>query len=155
MTAFDNALTNVLRHEGGLVDDPRDPGGLTNCGISQRAYPDQDIRNLTAADIAEIYRTGYWLPIKGDKMPESIAIALFDTAVNMGVDKAVRIFQQSMGIKVDGILGVTTLMFAARPDALAKFTAQRILTYTGIRNFDLYGRGWIIRAVETALEAKA
>jgi lysozyme family protein len=66
MTAFDKALALVLRHEGGLVDDPRDPGGLTNCGISQRAYPDLDIRNLKVADIALIYRTDYWDAIKGD-----------------------------------------------------------------------------------------
>ena len=155
MTAFDNALTNVLRHEGQFSNDARDPGGETKFGISKKAYPDLDIPNLTVREAATIYRRDYWTPIKGDQMPEPIAIAIFDAAVNMGVDRAIRIFQQSMGIKVDGILGVTTLKFAARADALSKFTAQRILAYTGIRNFDLYGRGWIIRAVETALEAKA
>ena len=86
-------------------------------------------------------------------MPGPIAIALFDASVNMGVDRAVRIFQQAMYLKVDGDLGVISLKAAERSDALLKFTTQRVLVYSGFKNFDLYGRGWIMRAVETALEA--
>ena len=47
MTDFDLAINYVLENEGGVVDDPNDPGGLTNFGISQKQYPDLDIRDLT------------------------------------------------------------------------------------------------------------
>ena len=90
MSAFDRALALVLRHEGGLVSDERDPGGITNFGISQRAYPDLDIRNLKVADAANIYRTDYWDAIKGDQLPDGLAICVFDAAVNMGTDKAIQ-----------------------------------------------------------------
>jgi lysozyme family protein len=154
MTAFDRALALVLRHEGGLVDDPRDPGGLTNCGISQRAYPNLDIRNLSVADIALIYRTDYWDAIKGDQLPEGLAICVFDAAVNMGTDKAIRLLQKACSVQVDGILGSNTLRAASRlPDAVARFSADRAMAYTGIRNFDLYGKGWLRRTIATAMEA--
>jgi lysozyme family protein len=154
MSAFDKALALVLRHEGGLVSDERDPGGLTNCGISQRAYPDLDIRNLKVADIALIYRTDYWDAIKGDQLPDGLAICVFDAAVNMGTDKAIRLLQKACSVQVDGMLGPNTLRAANRlPDAVARFSADRAIAYTGIRNFDLYGKGWLRRTIATAMEA--
>ena len=135
MSAFDRALALVLRHEGGLVDDPNDPGGLTNFGISQRAYPDLDIRNLKVADAANIYRTGYWDAIKGDQLPDGLAICVFDAAVNMGTDKAIRLLQKACSVQVDGILGPNTLRTAGRlPDAVARFSADRAIAYTGINS---------------------
>ena len=154
MSAFDRALALVLRHEGGLVSDERDPGGLTNFGISQRAYPDLDIRNLKVADAANIYRTDYWDAIKGDQLPEGLSICVFDAAVNMGTDKAIRLLQKACSVQVDGILGPNTLRAASRlPDSVARFSADRAIAYTGIRNFDLYGRGWLRRTIATAMEA--
>jgi lysozyme family protein len=54
MSNFDLAVEFVLRHEGGLVHNPHDPGGTTNFGISQRAYPEVDIGNLTRDEAKEI-----------------------------------------------------------------------------------------------------
>lgn len=154
MSAFDRALALVLRHEGGLVDDPRDPGGLTNLGISQRAYPNVDIRSLDQAGAGAIYRRDYWDAIKADQLPEGLAICVFDAAVNMGVDRAIRLLQKACSVQVDGILGPNTLRAASRlPDAVARFSAERALAYTGIRNFDIYGRGWLRRTISTAMEA--
>ena len=153
MSAFDRAFLMVLRHEGPYINDSRDPGGETQFGISKRAYPNVDIAKLTEAEASAIYRRDYWDAIKGDKLPEKIAIAMFDTAVNMGVDKAIRLLQASLRIKQDGMMGPVTLGMVGKPDTLARFTAQRVLAYTGMRNFDLYGAGWITRAVTTALEA--
>lgn len=154
MSAFDRALALVLRHEGGLVDDPNDPGGLTNFGISQRAYPGIDIRALDQAATGAIYRRDYWDTIKGDQLPEGLAICVFDAAVNMGTDKAIRLLQKACSVQVDGILGPNTLRAAGRlPDAVARFSADRAIAYTGIRNFDLYGRGWLRRTIATAMEA--
>lgn len=154
MNVFDRALALVLRHEGGLVDDPKDPGGLTNFGISQRAYPNVNIRALDQVAAGAIYRRDYWDAIKGDQLPEGLAICVFDAAVNMGVDKAIRLLQKACAVQVDGILGPNTLRAASRlPDAVARFSADRAIAYTGIRNFDLYGRGWLRRTIATAMEA--
>lgn len=154
MSAFDRALALVLRHEGGLVDDPNDPGGLTNFGISQRAYPGVDIRALDQVAAGVIYRRDYWDAVKGDQLPEGLAICVFDAAVNMGTDKAIRLLQKACSVQVDGILGPNTLRAASRlPDAVARFSADRAIAYTGIRNFDLYGRGWLRRTIATAMEA--
>jgi lysozyme family protein len=154
MTAFDRALALVLRHEGGLVNDPRDPGGLTNWGISQRAYPNVDIANLTPGGAGEIYRRDYWDQIKGDQLPDALAICVFDAAVNMGTDKAIRLLQKACSVQADGILGPNTLRAASRlPDAVARFSADRAMSYTGIRGFDIYGKGWLRRTISTALEA--
>lgn len=155
MTAFDRALQLVLRHEGGLVDNPKDPGGLTNFGISQRAYPKLDIRNLTQADAAEIYRRDYWEKIHGDELPAPLAIALFDTAVNVGWPRAILMLQESLGVTVDGNIGPQTLAACARPEALVWFSAARVRFYVANRNYSVFGLGWIRRTISTALEANA
>jgi lysozyme family protein len=155
VTTFNRALQLVLRHEGGLVDNPKDPGGLTNFGISQRAYPKLDIRNLTAADAAEIYRRDYWEKIQGDKLPEPLAIAVFDAAVNVGWPRAILMLQESLGVTVDGNIGPQTLAACAKPEALVWFSAARVRFYVANRNYSVFGLGWIRRAISTALEANA
>lgn len=90
--SFDQALAFVLEREGGLIDDPADPGGLTNLGISQRAYPNlspSDIRNLTPSTVGPIYKGDYWLKAGCDSLPPGMALIVFDSAVNCGVDRAV------------------------------------------------------------------
>jgi len=156
--AFRKAVEIVLRHEGGLVDHPADPGGLTNFGISQRAYPGLDIRNLTREQAAAIYHRDYWLPVKGDELPPEVATVLFDMAVNMGVSRAVRLLQRSLNVPQDGLLGPRTIAACrdgGKRDLVANLTAERLLAYTGMRGFDTFGRGWTRRSILTALEASA
>ena len=86
--SFDQALAFVLLREGGLVDDPADPGGLTNFGISQRAHPDVDVRHLTREGAAVIYRTAYWEAAGCDQLTPGMALVVFDSAVNCGVSRA-------------------------------------------------------------------
>ena len=153
--SFADALAGVLRQEGGYVNDPRDPGGETKFGISKRAFPNLDIANLTVDQASDIYRRDYWDVVKGDQLPSALAACVFSCAVNMGNDKAVRLLQRACGVQVDGILGQNTLRAASRLEgAVARFCAEWALAYTGTRNFDLYGRGWLRRVMETALEAK-
>ena len=59
----------VLKSEGGYVNDPHDPGGETNFGISKRAYPSVDIKHLTKEGAIAIYKKDYWDKIKGDDLP--------------------------------------------------------------------------------------
>jgi lysozyme family protein len=151
---FLRAVGLVLKHEGGYVNDARDPGGETRYGISKRAYPNEDIANLTRERAIELYYKDYWLPIKGDSMSPSVATVLFDMAVNMGVDRAIKLLQRTIKVKEDGVLGPVTLNEVARSvGVLAKLTTERVLAYTAIKNFDVYGRGWVNRSIITALEA--
>ena len=152
--SFEQAVAMVLRHEGGYSLDPRDPGGETRFGISKRAYPDVDILRLTEDDAKAIYRRDYWDKLRTDEIPEPLAICLFDAAVNMGRDKAVRLLQRACGVAQDGVMGGNTIAAANRlPDAVVRFSTERAIAYTGIRGFDTFGKGWLRRTFSVALEA--
>ena len=88
---FDKAVEFVLAHEGGYVCDPFDPGGETRWGISKRAHPTVDIRNLTREGAIAIYKASYWNAMKCDDYPWPIDAILFDTAVNQGPSYAAMI----------------------------------------------------------------
>ena len=75
---FDDAIGIVLKHEGGYVNDKNDPGGETRYGISKRAYPDLDIKNLTISQATEIYKKDYWVKGKCDKVPPKLRLIYFD-----------------------------------------------------------------------------
>jgi lysozyme family protein len=149
---FETAVRIVIATEGGLVDDPLDHGGLTKHGISQRAYPELDIRNLTVDLAKVIYRVDRWDPCKCDKLPDGLRLPVFDMAVNQGVGAAILTLQRAMGAKVDGVIGAGTLKACLRPDARARFTAARIMRYTNTKNFSRYGMGWVTRAVQAVLD---
>ena len=126
---FDEAFTRTLGHEGGLVDDPRDPGGLTNWGISQRSYPNEDIRSLNVDRARAIYLRDYWGPAGCDAVPDAIKADLFDMAVNAGVKTAIKALQRAVGEVQDGVIGPRTLQALASmpPDRLRlRFNAARL-----------------------------
>src|SRR5579862_3236474 len=110
---FETAVDFVLTAEGGLVDDPSDPGGVTKFGISQRAYPNLNIRELTIADAKALYRKDYWDRCSCDKLPAGIAFVVFDAAVNQGVSGSIRMLQRSLNVLEDGLIGPATLSAAA------------------------------------------
>src|SRR6187397_3187687 len=98
-TPFESALPFILRWEGGFVDHPSDPGGRTNKGVTQRVYtswlarrglPQSDVKNIFDAEVKAIYETDYWLPPRCNELPTQLDLVQFDTAVNMGVGRAVR-----------------------------------------------------------------
>ncbi len=158
MADFDKAIVKTLAHEGGakFTDDPDDPGGATKYGISQRAYPNLDIRNLTEQQAREIYKRDYWDRVRGDDI-ESQAIAenIFDTAVNMGVRTASRLAQLALGIEpADGIIGSQSLKVINDSDEalfIANYTLAKIARYAAICNRNRSQRkyllGWINRAL--------
>lgn len=153
--AFLRAVAVILEAEGGatVTDDVDDPGGLTKWGISKRSYPDLDIRNLTREQAVDIYHRDFWLPVRADELPQALALAVFDCAVNQGVAVAGKLLQRACDVPQDGRIGPVTVRASRRPDALARFTAARVIRYFGTRNFDKFGFGWITRAVQSALEA--
>lgn len=156
---FDRALDIVLEHEGGYVNDPRDPGGETYRGISRRAHPEawSDGRP-TDEQVRQIYLHDYWLEAHCEALQPAIAVYLFDTAVNVGVSRAVKLLQRAAGVKEDGVIGPVTIGAvngAKQAELLGLFAAERIRFYAGLSNWALYGRGWAKRAVMVALEAVA
>lgn len=151
---FARAVSHVLKMEGGLVDNPSDPGGLTNFGISQRAYPQMDIRNLTQSQAAQIYHEDYWEKIHGDELPDPVAFALLDYAVNSGVGAAIRGLQRAIGAPVDGIMGPDTIRLARIPVAVVPaLSTDRILMLMKLPVWSSFGKGWTSRIIQTAIEA--
>ena len=145
---FARAIERVLEHEGGDADDPRDPGGKTRWGISQRAYPFLDLSTLTREGAIALYRRDAWTPIRGDGLPEAIAFQVLDAAVNHGVLRAVGWLQQTLGVRVDGVVGPLTRAAAADADPVAlilAYNAARLDFYVRLRTFPTFGRGWTRR----------
>ena len=88
-------LPVTLKYEGGWSDNPKDPGGATMKGITIAVYRKKhpnaskaDLRNISQADVQSIYRSGYWEPIRGDDLPDGVALVAFDYAVNSGTGRA-------------------------------------------------------------------
>lgn len=149
---FLKALPIILQYEGGLTDDPKDPGGLTNFGISQRAYPNVDIRNLTVEKAGEIYKRDYWDACQCDAMPYSIALFVFDAAVNQGTTGAKKMLQRALNVTSDGIIGnitLTALKTADTNKTMQHMVIDRIMFYTGLSTFSTFGRSWINRTIHS------
>ncbi|MBI2509461.1 MAG: hypothetical protein HYV99_05710 [Betaproteobacteria bacterium] len=158
MNAFEVAISEVLRLEGGYIDDPRDAGGRTRWGISQRSYPHIDVAALTRDAAIEIYRRDYWMPLRGDELPPALALVVFDCAVNMGRVRASKLLQETLGVGTDGVIGPQTLAAAARaplPWAVTDFLARRAYAYGSITDFVIFGRGWMKRVLEIHAAALA
>ena len=153
MADFKKAFEKVLKFEGGYVNDKSDSGGETKYGISKKAYPGIDIKSLTLEDAKAIYKKFYWDKIKGNEINnQRIAEIIFDTAVNMGVRRAVKIAQSCLGVKVDGIVGNETIEALNNCDEnfINAYKLQRIKIYVEIskRGDNIkFLRGWISRVL--------
>lgn len=130
--AFEASLPFVLRWEGGYVDHPADPGGRTNKGVTQGVYdrwrtqqglPPRHVKLIEDAEVDAIYEAGYWLPPGCDLLRRQLDLVQFDTAVNMGVGRAVRFLQAAVGCDVDGTFGPQTAKEAAECDLEATLEA--------------------------------
>ena len=156
---FDRAIEVVLEHEGGAyTDHPNDRGGATKFGISQRFNPDINVRELTRAQAIEIYWERYWRGRGYERLPDSVAIKVFDLAVNLGDRTAVRCLQRALRacgvrVKIDGLLGpqtcgaargaeVATLVAALRSEAAGEYRL-RVARDEGQA---VFRDGWLNRA---------
>lgn len=161
---FDLSLHWVLDHEGGYVDDPKDPGGRTNLGVTQRTLAmflwrdvtEQEMRDLTVADVTPIYKKMYWDKVSGDTLPAGVDHAIFDFAVNAGVGTAVKRLQRIVGVEADGLLGPKTLAAVSEntPEhVIEELYKLRKVYYEGLPTFTHFGRGWSRRNKETREQA--
>ena len=150
---FNRAVELILSFEGGYIDHKNDPGGETNYGISKKAYPNEDIKNLTKERAAALYKLHYWDTIQGDALPHGLNLLVFDTAVNHGVYKAVTLLQKALNIKADGIIGpatLTALQGAPVSSLIQQIAMSRLLEYQA-KNWEHFGKGWSNRLLLVSL----
>lgn len=173
---FDRALPLVLAHEGGYVDHPSDPGGATNLGITRKTLarwrkitpwtdlPKSEVKALTKATVAPIYRAFYWDEINGDKLPAGLDYAVFDYAVNSGPGRAATALQRLLFVADDGEIGPITLAAIAKrkpTDLINALCDERLAFLRRLSTFPVFGKGWTSRvagvrkvALEMAAETK-
>lgn len=165
-TTFERALALVLTHEGGWSDDPADPGGATNLGVTigtlslwlGRPATRAEVRALTPATVAPLYRRRFWDAIQGDALPAGLDVALFDFAVNSGPKRAVIGLQRVLGIADDGRLGPVTLAALQGRDRTALIGALcdgRLVFLRALSTWPRFGRGWGRRVEEVRKAALA
>lgn len=166
---FDRALAHVLEMEGGFDDDPYDPGGPTNRGITLAVYAawkgvtvdagslaglKAELQRIPEAAVRDIYRKRYWRRASCAELAPALAFFHFDAAVNHGVVGATRLLQQAVGTDVDGELGpLTRAAIAERPldEVLRAYAGVRRERYRALPHFWRFGRGWLKR-VDTTLD---
>lgn len=166
------AVAHVLEMEGGWSDDPHDPGGATNLGITlavyaawkgveltdaSRAALKSELRRLEPAAARQIYRTRYWAPSRAEVLPPALALMHFDAAVNHGVGNAARMLQQALGVSADGEIGPETLGAARAlpPDeVVGRYAEIRRTRYRSLSHFWRFGRGWLRRVDRTVAAAR-
>lgn len=157
---FEKAFEKLLGHEGGFVDHPRDPGGATRYGITQRvarAHGYQgDMRELPVAEAKRIARVAYWDAVRADEVPDAVRYDLFDAAYHSGPEQATKWLQRAAGVDDDGKLGPKTLLAVrvADPQLLAKrFNGHRLRFLTDLKTWDAFGKGWARRVAANLLGA--
>jgi len=158
MSKFDDIIEVVLEHEGGYVNDPKDPGGETNFGIAKRSHPDVDIKNLTKEGAKEIYKEVYWDKNKVESLPEELWHIYFDMCVNQGKSRAVKIIQRAVNGKggsltVDGGMGPMTIAAIGKSRVeLDRVRAYRVKYYADLvtkkPDLERFYFGWFKRALE-------
>jgi len=157
---FEACMAEVFKHEGGYVNDPHDPGGETNMGISKRSYPKEDIRGMTRARAAQIYRKDFWDKLKCDDLPAGLDLVAFDAGVNSGPARGAKWLQQALGVAVDGKVGLATIGAAKNtyaPAAVLRAIGFRRAFLKTLPTWDRYKNGWTKRldSVEAVASAMA
>lgn len=170
MTALNYAASEqlVLAHEGGYVNNAKDPGGPTNKGITQKAYDryrksvwkaSQSVKLIADDEVAAIYKNDYWNMVDCDEMPIGIDYALFDYCVNSGPAQAVKDLQRCINdnanfygvsgqLLVDGLVGNSTIdatktaMLHGSDDLIASYCEKRLSFMKSLTTWKTFGTGW-------------
>lgn len=182
MSHFQTAMAFTREWEGGFVNDPIDPGGATKYGISLRFLRSlepklgdidgdvdvdaDDIMSLSPEKAVTIYRSEFWDKMGLDRFKPVISVPVFDTAVNMGRSRAVKILQETLSsfglmVAADGVIGHQTIYAAeqAKPEAFAdRFCMERMATYVRIVKaspaLSRFFYGWANRTVALAQKVR-
>jgi lysozyme family protein len=156
LSNFPASLALILKSEGGFVNHPRDPGGMTNLGVTRNVWRDwvnrdvdeAEMRALTPELVAPLYKANYWDACKCDDLPRGVDYVVFDSAVNMGAFRAAKILQAALGVTADGIIGRATIAAATAADPvelLEAFSLGKEAFYQSLPTFATFGKGWLNR----------
>jgi lysozyme family protein len=161
---WDDCFAMVIKSEGGFVNHPKDPGGMTNLGVTRSAWEafinqkvtEDEMRALTPELVKPFYKALYWDRIKGDSLPDGVDYAAYDLAVNSGPHRAAQYLQEIAGVTADGMIGPKSL--EAIKSCNAEETADAICDMRldflkRLATFDTFGKGWSRRVAEVKAKA--
>jgi lysozyme family protein len=158
------SMVALMKHEGGFVNHPKDPGGMTNLGVTQRVWEEwvghpvseKEMRALTPAIVAPMYKKKYWDKVSGDLLPSGVDLAVFDFAVNSGPGRAAKMLQRALGVTEDGAIGPKTLAKVLTIDSsqlIADYNDARLEFLKSLPTWDDFGNGWGTRVAKVTVEA--
>jgi len=159
---FKECLDLVLKSEGGWVNNPKDPGGETNLGVTKAVWeeyvghPVKTMKDLTKDDVAPMYELKYWRPCYCEVLPRGLDFVIFSMGVNAGPGRSVKLLQQSIGCVPDGVIGPRTRELISASNSanlIAKFSETRREYYRALKTFPIFGKGWISRTDREEQEA--
>ena len=145
---FDTAFNRLMGIEGGYVNNPDDPGGETNWGISKRSYPGEDIKGMTKERAKEIFRQDFWDKINADRLYDGVVWQASDFAYHSGHETAIRYLQRALGVADDGHWGPASQAAAeamSETDTIMRLIAERLNFMTRLKNWSNASRGWVRR----------
>lgn len=150
---FEKALAAVLHHEGGFVNHPDDPGGMTNLGCTKKVWEEwvghevdeKAMRSLTAEMVGPMYKRKYWDKVQGDDLPAGVDYCCFDAAVNSGAGRAAKWLQGVVGVDADGAIGPKTMKAVKEFDAktlIEDYSKRRLSFLSDLPTWGTFGKGW-------------
>ena len=150
---FEDCLALVLKSEGGFVQNPKDPGGATNLGVTKATYEAyvgrsvsvDEIKALTPDTVAPLYKAMYWDKVSGDNIALGLDYALFDFAVNSGPRQATKFIQNIARVPADGMMGNRTVQQLANldpSDCITRLCSERLQFLKQLNTWDTFGKGW-------------
>ena len=152
MNSFDHAFDLLIGNEGGYVNNPKDPGGETNWGITRAVAVDNgysgSMKIMPKETAKQIYRKMYWDKLQCDQLPFVVAFQLFDAGVNHGNTQAAKFLQRALSVADDGVIGAKTIAAVSKLKDLQivmLFNAERIEFYAALKTFSTFGKGWVRR----------
>ena len=163
---WEDAFAAVLKHEGGYVNHPRDPGGMTNLGVTKRtweAYVGHEVdeaamRALTPEVVKPFYKKLYWDKIKGDDLPSGVDYAAYDLAVNSGTGRAAKYLQEIAGVPADGVIGpksIAAIQACPADEMVDALCDMRLDFLKRLPTWDTFGKGWGKRVADVEGKASA
>jgi lysozyme family protein len=156
---YNEALKAILKHEGGFVNHPRDPGGMTNLGVTKKVWEEwvkhpvdeKAMRALTPELVSPMYKKKYWDAVKGDELPDGLDYLMFDFAINAGPGRAIKTMQKAIGTTPDGAIGPKTMQSLKEMNPaqlIEKFSVEKESFYRSLPTFQTFGKGWLRRVAE-------
>ena len=163
---FERCLALVLKSEGGYVDNPKDPGGMTNLGVTKdtweayvgRTVDEAEMRGLTPDDVAPLYKRNYWDRDKCDQLPAGIDYIVFDCGVNSGTSEPIKLIQRALNLPVDGVIGPNTLAAIQQRDLeelLEQFSEEHLQYLQSLKVWSTFANGFQRRIKEVLAAAQA